>query len=280
MQPDSLISASEALTLIGESDVRFVDATWYLPNVPSNAYEAYQEDHIPGAVYFDIDQVADSQSTLPHMYPSPEKFSQCVGELGISDRDRVIVYDRSKFVASARAWWMFHSFGHEHVRVLNGGLSAWRKAGGETVDTPTRIVQQSYTSRPAGDAVISREELAQTMDRDSVAVVDARSHGRFSGQEPEPRPGLRGGHIPGSVNMYYGDVMDADGVMKSPREIEAIMKSVSLGADRTIVTTCGSGVTAAILLLAIFQLREDRLRLYDGSWTEWALHPDSPIQTA
>ncbi len=279
MADTPLISADEALSLFGEPGVRFADATWYLPNVPSNAFEAYQEDHIPGSAYFDIDAIADSGSDLPHMFPSLETFSECVGNLGISETDTVIVYDRSKFVASARAWWMFRSFGHQSVRVLDGGLLAWKRAGGQTDDQPTEENRTKYSGSPAGDSVILREELAANLHDQSMAILDARSYGRYSGNEPEPRPGLRGGHIPGSLNMYYGDVVDSDGFMKSSDEIAEILRSLSVTSDQLIVTTCGSGVTAAILLLAIHQSRQDDLRLYDGSWTEWALHPDSPIQS-
>ena len=277
MQHNSLISASEALSLIGEPDVRFADVTWYLPNVPKSAHDAYKEDHIPGAVYFDIDSIADSSSDLPHMFPSLDFFSQCMGELGISETDHVIVYDRSKFVASARAWWMFLSFGHQNVQVLDGGLSAWKNAGGETASETPQVDRKMYRGKPAGDAVILREELVGNLHEQSMALLDARSQGRFSGSEPEPRPGLRGGHIPGSLNLYYGDVMDSNGFMKSSDEIGEMLDSLRVSSDDTIVTTCGSGVTAAILLLAIHQLRQDGLRLYDGSWTEWALHPDSPM---
>ncbi len=279
MDETPLISADEALSLSGEPGVRFADATWYLPNVPSSAYEAYQEDHIPGSVYFDIDAIAESGSDLPHTFPSLETFSECVGNLGISETDCVVVYDRSNFVASARAWWMFRSFGHQKIRVLDGGLLAWKRAGGLTDDRPTEVNRTTYAGSPAGDSVILREELSANLHDQSMAILDARSYGRFSGNEPEPRPGLRGGHIPGSLNMYYGDIVDSDGFMKSSDQIAELLRSLSVSSDKTIVTTCGSGVTAAILLLAIHQSRQDSLRLYDGSWTEWALHPDSPIQT-
>ena len=277
MDHTPLVSAREALSWLGEPDVRFVDATWFMPNVPSSAHDAYEMEHIPGASYFDIDKISDASIDLPHMYPSLDKFEYCIGKLGISESDRVVVYDRSNFVASARAWWMFVSFGHEHVRVLDGGLSAWKKAGGSIEEGIPEINSKSYSGNPAGDAVIVREEVVAKLSNPSVSIVDARSAGRFNGTEPEPRPGLRGGHIPGSAHLYYGDVMDSDGLMKNPEQILSLLESISVDSDTQIVTTCGSGVTAAILLLAIYQVRQHDLRLYDGSWTEWALHPDSPL---
>ena len=272
-----LICAHDALDLIKEPNVKFVDATWYMPNVPTNAYEAYLLEHVPGAVYFDIDKVADTSINLPHAFPSSDTFAKAMGDLGISENDSVIAYDRGNFVASARAWWLFESFGHQNVSVLDGGLPAWKRADGELSETVPEATPQSYHANAAGDAVILREEVVAALSDRSVAIVDARSPGRFSGAEPEPRPGLRGGHIPGSLNMYYADVLNEDGTMKSPGEVSAVLDSLSVSADQQIVSTCGSGVTAAILLLAIYQFRQDGLRLYDGSWTEWALHPDSPV---
>lgn len=272
-----LICAHDALGLVNEPDVKFVDATWIMPNVPTNAYEAYLLEHIPGAVYFDIDKVADTSINLPHAFPSSDTFENAMGDLGISETDRVIAYDRGNFVASARAWWLFESFGHQNVSVLDGGLPAWKRVDGELTETVPEVTPQSYHATAAGDAVVSHEEVVAVLSDSSVAIVDARSPGRFNGSEPEPRPGLRGGHIPGSLNMYYGDVLREDGTMKSSEEVSVLLDSHSVSADQQIVSTCGSGVTAAILLLAIYQFRQDGLRLYDGSWTEWALHPDSPV---
>lgn len=277
MSTEPLISAQDALGLLDEPDVRFVDATWFMPNVPASAYEAYVLEHIPGAVYFDIDRIADTSIKLPHMFPSATTFETAAGELGISNANRVVAYDRGKFVASARAWWLFRSFGHQDVCVLDGGLPAWKQAGGELSDTATEITAQAYRAAAAGDAVALREEVAAALPDRSVAIVDARSPGRFHGTEPEPRPGLRGGHIPGSLNMYYADVLHEDGTMKCADEVSALLDSLSVSSDQQIVSTCGSGVTAAIILLAICQFRQHGLRLYDGSWTEWALHPDSPV---
>ena len=277
MFSNPLISATEALAIHGEPDVKFVDATWYMPNVPTNAHEAYLLEHIPGAVYFDIDQVAEPSDKLPHIFPSLSTFEQSVGNLGISADDRVIVYDRGKFVASARAWWIFKSFGHQNVSVLDGGLPAWRQLDGDLAEDAPIIVPQSYRGTASRDSVVTREQVVASLSDPTVALLDARSPGRFYGTEPEPRPGLRGGHIPGSANMYYGDLLNEDGTLKGPEAIAAMMKTLAIRDNQQIVSTCGSGVTAAIVLLAIYQVRQDGLQLYDGSWTEWALHPDSPM---
>ncbi len=277
MFTEPLISAQDALALSGESDVKFIDATWYMPNVPSNAYETFLLEHIPGAVHFDIDKVADTSIQLPHVFPSLAKFEQSAGDLGISDSDRVIAYDRGNFVASARAWWMFRAFGHKKVSVLDGGLPAWKGVDGELAEDMREVTPQIYRGQDPGDAVIAREEVVESLSDESVVLLDARSPGRFNGTEPEPRPGLRGGHIPGSENMYYADLLNEDGTMKDSRAISGMLDSLSVGENQQIVSTCGSGVTAAIVLLAIYQQRQSGLRLYDGSWTEWALHPDSPM---
>ena len=281
MSAQPLIEISDALDCLNQQGVKFVDATWYMPNVPSNAYETYLNEHIPGAVHFDIDKVANHAVDLPHMYPSLEYFELSMSELGISSSDKVIVYDRSNFVASARVWWMFLSFGHQNVKVLNGGLKAWKSAGGpiETA-APCKSSDSPYAGQSVGEQVIDRAQVQAIRSNPDAAILDARSEGRFEGTEPEPRPGLRGGHIPGSLNLYYGDVMGSDGIMYDPERIQEILCDLSVDSSPVLVTTCGSGVTAAILLLAIYQVRNQGLRMYDGSWTEWALHPDSEIESA
>ena len=277
MDLSPLICASEALDLHPQADVKFVDATWYMPNMNVDAFEVFCDEHIPGAVHFDIDHVSDKSSELPHMYPSQERFEKCAGEMGISETDRLVIYDRGKYVASARVWWMFLSFGHQNVQVLNGGLSAWKAAGGKLEDGLPQPSQTSYRGKFDADSIILHKEMLSVIDDPSVAIVDARSAGRFNGTEPEPRPGLRGGHIPRSTNLYYGDVMNQEGIMKSPDEIQSLFEKHRVGDDTPVVTTCGSGVTAAILLLALYQVRTNRMRLYDGSWTQWALSVDSLV---
>lgn len=272
-----LVSAAEALARLDDGRTVFVDATWYLPNVPKSARADVELCHIPHAAYFDIDEVADGSTDLPHMFPSADAFAACVGNLGISEESRIVVYDRSTFVASARVWWMFKSYGHADVQVLDGGLQAWQKAGGPTESGELERQACPYAAASPDAGLIGWKELAASVPNPDFSLLDARSRGRFSGEEPEPRPGLRGGHIPGSMNMYYGDVVNADGTMRSADEIASMLERLEVPPESRIVTTCGSGVTAAILLLAIWQLRQDGLRLYDGSWTEWALNPDSPL---
>lgn len=279
MNTQPLIETADALNELNRPGVKFVDATWYMPNVPTDAYETYLNEHIPGAVHFDIDKVANHAIDLPHMYPSLEYFEASMSELGISSSDNVIVYDRSTFVASARVWWMFLSYGHQNVKVLNGGLKAWKLGGGPVESgAPSNLPSSPYVGKSVGDQVIAREQVDSMISNPEAAILDARSKGRFDGTEPEPRPGLRGGHIPGSLNLYYADVMDADGIMHESSRIQEILGDLSVDSNPVLVTTCGSGVTAAILLLAIYQVRQQGLRLYDGSWTEWALHPDSEIE--
>ncbi len=276
MQPSPLIEAEQAISRLGNEDTVFVDATWYLPNVSNDGRKEFERKRIPGAIFYDIDEVADPRSDLPHMYPTAERFEQCVGNMGISSNSRLIVYDRSNYIASARAWWMFKSFGHPDVKVLNGCLKAWERCNGPTESGPGHVSPCAYSARSPDDFVVEWKELAESLNTGRFSLLDARSEGRFSGADPEPRPGLRGGHIPGSLNLYYGDVINSDGTIRSASEIASALDALKVSEDRGIVTTCGSGVTAAILLLAICQTRRGGLRLYDGSWTEWASNPDSP----
>ena len=276
MSNNPLISVEQALESFENNSARFLDVTWYVPGGQLDGKKEFENEHIPQAVYFDIDYVCDPSSSLPHMFPSQERFEKCVGELGITASDSLIVYDRNSYISSARAWWLFHSFGHEQVKVLNGGLAAWKRANGPCNNIVPEITPQKYECKPAGDAVTLWEEVVENINNPSEALIDARSQGRFQGTEPEPRPDLRGGHIPGSLNLYYGDLINPDGSMRDGDEIQDLLNDLGVEDNQRIVTTCGSGVTASILLLAIYQFRQDNLSLYDGSWTEWALHPNSP----
>lgn len=251
-------------------DVRVLDCTYFMPGSPQTGRQAYDGRHIPGARFFDIDDVADTDSALPHMLPPPEKFSSRVRKLGLGDGHRVICYDQNNFVASARVWWMFRSMGHGDVAVLDGGLEAWRSAGGAIEDLPPHFhADRHFTVRPRRDLVLDLDHVQQALASRSAQVVDARSAARFKGEAEEPRPGLRKGHMPGAISAPYTDLIGADGLMKSGSEIKAVFKRAGVDLAKPVVNTCGSGVTAAILALAQSIAGHDDAAVYDGSWTEW-----------
>lgn len=251
-------------------DVRVLDCTWFMPDAPKTGKQAYDAQHIPGARYFDIDDVADTTVALPHMLPPPEKFSSRVRRLGLGDGHRVICYDQNGFLASARVWWMFRVMGHGDVAVLDGGFNAWRNAGGAVEDLPPHfLADRHFTARPRRDLVRDLSQMKDIVSARTAQVIDARSGPRFRAEAPEPRPGLRGGHMPGSFNVYYGDLIAADGRLKPEAELRTVFSAAGVDLARPIVNTCGSGVTAAILALAQSMLGHDDAAVYDGSWAEW-----------
>ncbi len=265
---------------LGRSDLKIVDATWYLPNQDRDGRSEYLEGHIPGAVYFPIDEIADLNSHLPHMLPTADEFAQAVGALGIGDRDTIIVYDAIGLFSAPRVWWTFRVFGAEIVHVLDGGMRAWRAAGfpletGDAVVEPVR-----FNASLDGAAVSDHLTVKRALQSGDRQVVDARSRERFSGAAPEPRPKLPSGHMPGAYNLPFGDLIDDEGRMVPDERIRKIFENAGLDLDRPITTTCGSGVTAAILTLALSAVGHDDLSLYDGSWTEWASRDDCPREPA
>jgi thiosulfate/3-mercaptopyruvate sulfurtransferase len=249
-------------------DVRVLDCTWYMPNEPRTGKQAYDAHHIPGARFFDIDDIADTDSPLPHMLPPPEKFSSRVRRLGLGDGHRVICYDQNGFLASARVWWMFRVMGHEDVAVLDGGFEAWRAAGGAIEDLPPHFqADRHFTVRPRRDLVRDLEQVKQALTG-SAQVVDARSAARFKGEADEPRPGLRKGHMPGAYSVPYTEVVK-NGFLKPEAEIRQIFANAGVDLSRPIINTCGSGTTAAILALAQSLAGHDDAAVYDASWCEW-----------
>lgn len=270
-----VVSAEWLKSHLSAPDVRVLDCSWFMPDAPRTGKQAYDAQHIPGARHFDIDDIADTTIPLPHMLPPPEKFASRARRLGLGDGHRVICYDQNGFLASARAWWMFRVMGHDDVAVLDGGFDAWRAVGGEVEDLPPHIqADRHFTVRPRRDLVRDLPQMKETVAAGNVQVVDARSGPRFRAEVPEPRPGLRGGHIPGSFNVYYGDLIAADGRLKSEAEMRAVFEAAHVDLSKPIVNSCGSGVTAAILALAQSMLGHDGAAVYDGSWSEWG-QPES-----
>ena len=275
----SLVSTEWLAAHLATPDLKVVDATWYLPTMQREARAEYAEAHIPGAVSFDIDDIADASSQLPHMLPDPVKFSSRVRKLGLGDGTRIVVYDNNRYSASARVWWMFRVFGHEDVAVLDGGLGKWR-AEGRPVDDRTVVPREAHFSARLNSLLVrDLEQVRANLVARREQVLDVRSAGRFAGTEPEPRTGLRAGHIPGSRNLPYTDLVAADGTLLPTAALERRFAAAGISMEKPIVTSCGSGVTACTAALALHQIGAPAVAVYDGSWTEWGGRSDTPIES-
>jgi len=277
--PSSLVSTEWLAAHLTTPDVKVVDATWYLPTMQRDARAEYAEAHIPGAVYFDIDDIADAASPLPHMLPDPVKFSSRVRQLGLGDGTRIVVYDNNRYSASARVWWMFRVFGHEDVAVLDGGLAKWRAEGRPLEDRTVVPRQAHFTARLNSLLVRDLEQMRTNLVTRREQLLDVRSAGRFAGTEPEPRVGLRSGHIPASRNLPYTDLIAPDGTLLPALELRRRIAASGVDFERPIVTSCGSGVTACTAALALHQIAAPAVAVYDGSWTEWGGRSDTPIES-
>ncbi len=278
--PEALVSTQWLADHLSAPDLRVVDATWYVPSPdPEDTPDAraeFAECHIPGAVYFDIEDIADSDDPAPHMLPSPEKFSSRVRKLGLGDGNRIVVYDSNGGIASARVWWMFRVFGHDDVAVLDGGLAKWLAEGRPTEDRSTVIQERHFTARLDSTLVREIDQMISLSAR-GAQIADTRSAGRFTGTVPEPRPGVESGHIPGSVNLHYADLLDPDSKTFLPADrLAERVAAAGLALDRPIVVTCGSGVSAAVLALGLHLLGAGDVAVYDGSWSEWGADPSTP----
>jgi thiosulfate/3-mercaptopyruvate sulfurtransferase len=263
---------------LGAPDLRVLDGTWHMPQLRRDARAEFAQGHIPGAAFFDIDAIADPATTLPHMLPAAEAFAAAVGDLGVASGDRVVVYDTRGVVSAARVWWTFRVFGHDSVAVLDGGLPAW-KAGGRPLETgaPTPP-RREFHARRRPELVRDLDAMRRNLATRAEQVLDARSRGRFAGTEPEPRPGLRGGHIPGSLNLPYETLYRADGTLLPPDGLRTAIEAAGVDLGKPITTSCGSGVTASVLALALHLVGVPRAAVYDGSWTEWASQHDTPVE--
>jgi thiosulfate/3-mercaptopyruvate sulfurtransferase len=276
---DALVDTAWLAAHLGAPDVKTVDATWFLPAMARDARREYAEAHIPGAVYFDIDEIADETSPLPHMLPDAVKFSSRVRRLGLGDGARIVIYDNNKYSASARVWWTFRLFGHPDVAVLDGGLAKWRAEGRPLTDEPVTPREAHFTARQNNLLVRDLEQMRSNLLSRREQVVDARPRGRFAGTAPEPRQGLRGGHIPGSLSLPYLELLAADGTLLPEDQLRARFAAAGVDLGRPIATTCGSGVTASTLALALYQLGREDAAVYDGSWSEWGARGDTPVET-
>ena len=276
--PRTLVSTRWLADHLADPDLRVIDASWYLPDMGRNARAEYDAAHIPGARYVDIDDLSDHRSPLPHMAPPVEKFMSRMRGMGIGDGHQVVVYDGMGLFSAPRVWWLFRLMGKVDVAVLDGGFPKWRAEGHPVEDLPPVTRDRHITVQRQAHLVKDVSQVAAAAKLGDWQIVDARSAPRFRGEAPEPRPGLRAGHIPGSVNLPFGNLLNPDGTMKGPEGLRAALAEAGVDLDRPVITTCGSGVTAAIITLALERLGHRRHALYDGSWAEWGMYPDLAVE--
>ena len=277
--PKTLVSTEWLNGHLKDPDLRIFDASWYLPDAGRDARAEYEKGHIPGARFFDIDEISDHRSELPHMAPPVEKFMSRMRAMGVGDGHQVVVYDGSGIFSAARVWWLFRLMGQTNIAVLDGGLPKWLDDGFKVTANPPVIRDRHMTVTPQKHLVRDVTEVARAAKLGDHEIIDARSPARFRGDAPEPREGLRAGHIPGSKNVYYQDLLNEDGTMKLPNTLRTIFNDAGVDLNKPAITTCGSGVTAAILALALERIGKTDHSLYDGSWSEWGMYADLPIAT-
>ena len=273
--PKELVSTQWLAEHRQSPDISIIDCSWHLPTAKRDAKAEFLAERIPGAQFFDIDVISDTESTLPHMLPKPEKFASQVRRLGIGDGKKVICYDSLGLFSAARVWWMFKVFGHDDVAVLDGGLPKWKAENLPLEDgPPAKPQERHFTARFQSMMVRDKADV-----RKALQVADARAPGRFQGVEPEPRPGVRAGHMPGAKNVHYATLLNAGGTLKSETELAKVFQTAGIDISKPVITSCGSGVTAAILSLALTELGARNHALYDGSWVEWGSAIDTPVAT-
>lgn len=277
---DRLVSTEWLAERLGEKGIVVVDASYYLPMEEKRARDDYEAEHIPGAVFFDIDEIADPETDLPHMLPSTSRFDERVGALGIHNDDQLVVYDRRGMMSAPRVWWTFKAMGHGPVAVLDGGLEKWRSEGRPLEAGTVERDPRRYTARLNAALVRDLGDMRANLDKQSEQVLDARAADRFAGEAPELWPGRRQGHIPGSLNLPWNDLVDSEsGTFKPLPELRNKFSKAGVDPEKPVVTTCGSGITAAVLAFGLHLSGHKKTALYDASWSEWGLPDDTPVET-
>ncbi len=277
--PKTLVSTDWLAAHLNDPDLRILDASWYLPSMGRDGAAEYQDAHIPGARYFDIDEISDQRSDLPHMAPPVEKFVSRMRKMGIGDGHQIVVYDGAGLFSAARVWWLFRLMGKTDVAVLDGGFAKWQAEGRAVEDMPPMTRDRHITVSRQSSLVRDVTQVAAASKLGTPQIVDARAADRFRGEGAEPRAGLRAGHIPGARNVPFKTLLNDDSTMKSVEDQRAVFEAAGVDLAKPVITSCGSGVTAAILSLALERIGHRNHSLYDGSWTEWGQYDDLPIAT-
>ncbi len=279
-QTDPVVSCAWLAERLEAPDIRVIDATWFLPGDQRDAKALYTERRIPGAIFFDIDDIADHDTDLPHMLPSPERFASRMKKLGVGDGARAIVYDNQGLFSAARVWWTFRVMGHDDVAVLDGGFPAWER-GGYPFETgaPPKHMERHFTARMRNDLVRDLADMRRAIDGGKTPILDARPAPRFRGEAAEPRPGLKSGHMPGARSVPSSSLVNENGELRSVDELNRIFAEAGADPNQQAICTCGSGVTAAIIALALARLGRWDAAVYDGSWAEWGSRDDTPVVT-